>query len=226
MPGEVYIIIPAYNESKSIVLVVSDLHKAGYQHVIVIDDGSHDDTASRAEAAGATILRHAFNLGQGAALQTGIDYARLAGAEFIVTFDADGQHSVSDIALLVDSLVKTRADFALGSRFLNGCSHVPPIRRAMLQLATVFTRVTTGLQLTDAHNGIRAMTAKGAAAIRLRQNRMAHASEFLAQIARSGLEYIEQPVTIRYTAYSIAKGQKTSDSFLILLDLFARTLYR
>ncbi len=95
-----------------------------------------------------------------------------------------------------------------------------------MRVATVFTRLTTGLQVTDTHNGLRAMTRRGAAAIRLRQNRMAHASEWLSQIAASGLRYVEQPVTVEYTAYSIAKGQTVGDAVLILLDLFARRLYR
>ena len=114
----------------------------------------------------------------------------------------------------------------LAADFLGQSSNIPPTRRLLLKAATLFTRLTTGLQLTDAHNGLRAMTRRGAAAIRLRQNRMAHASELLAQIGASGLHYVERPVTIRYTAYSMAKGQKTSDSVGILLDLFARALYR
>jgi hypothetical protein len=92
--------------------------------------------------------------------------------------------------------------------------------------ATLFTIVTTGLRLTDTHNGLRAMTRRGAQALRLRQNRMAHASELLAEIARSGLRYVEVPVTIDYTTYSIAKGQRTGDFVMILLDLLAGKLYR
>jgi hypothetical protein len=86
--------------------------------------------------------------------------------------------------------------------------------------------LTTGLQVTDTHNGLRAMTRRAAVGIRLRQNRMAHASELLSQIAASGLHYVERPVTIEYTAYSLAKGQSLGDAVLILLDLFARRLYR
>jgi polyprenyl-phospho-N-acetylgalactosaminyl synthase len=148
------------------------------------------------------------------------------GAEVIVTFDADGQHRVSDIARLAEALVQERADFALGSRFLGQAPNLPPLRRRLLHAATTFTRLTTGLQVTDTHNGLRAMTRRGAAAIRLRQNRMAHASEWLSQIAASGLRYVERPVTIEYTAYSLAKGQSLGDAVLILLDLFARRLYR
>jgi glycosyltransferase involved in cell wall biosynthesis len=172
------------------------------------------------------VIQHPFNLGQGAALQSGIDLALAHGAAVIVTFDADGQHGVGDISRLAEALGEEKADFVLGSRFLEASSNIPPLRRLLLKAATAFTRITTGLRLTDAHNGLRAMTRRGAVAIRLRQNRMAHASELLAQIGASGLHYAERPVTIHYSAYSIAKGQKTSDAVVILLDLFAHALYR
>ena len=218
-------ICAAYNEATAIGRVVTELGRAGHQ-VIVVDDGSRDATADVAAAASAHVVVHPINLGQGAALQTGIDYALAQGADVLVTFDADGQHRVSDIARLVDALRQARADFALGSRFLGQTSNLPRLRRWLLKAATVFTRLTTGLRLTDSHNGLRAFTRKGAAAIRLRQNRMAHASEILVEIARSGLRYVEVPVTIEYTAYSLAKGQHIGDSVTILLDLFAQELYR
>ena len=219
------VVIAAYNEAAMIARVVTEVRRAGYR-VVVVDDGSKDTTAQAARAAGATVIQHPFNLGQGAALQSGIDLALANGAEVIVTFDADGQHGAGDISRLAEALAEENADFVLGSRFLEGSSNIPPLRRLLLKAATVFTRVTTGLRLTDAHNGLRAMTRRGARAIRLRQNRMAHASELLAQIGASGLHYVERPVTIHYSAYSIAKGQKSSDSVVILLDLFARALYR
>jgi polyprenyl-phospho-N-acetylgalactosaminyl synthase len=224
-PAQIYVVIAAYNEGAVIARVVTDVRRAGYR-VVVVDDGSPDTTADIARAAGAIVIRHPFNLGQGAALQTGIEYALAQAAAVIVTFDADGQHRVSDIARLTAALVEDRADFVLGSRFLGQAPNLPPLRRLMLQAATLFTRLTTGLQVTDTHNGLRAMTNRGAAAIRLRQNRMAHASECLSQIAASGLRYVERPVTIEYTAYSLAKGQNMRDAVLILLDLFARRLYR
>src|SRR5262245_51713389 len=130
------------------------------------------------------------------------------------------------IARLTEALARERADFALGSRFLGQAPDLPPLRHLVLRAATLFTRLTTALEVTDTHNGLRAMTRRGAAAIKLRQNRMAHASEFLSQIAASGLGYVEQSVTIDYTPYSLAKGQTIGDAILILLDLFARRLYR
>jgi polyprenyl-phospho-N-acetylgalactosaminyl synthase len=221
----VWVVIAAYNEATAITSVVSDVTAARYR-AVVVDDGSRDRTAELAASAGAALVRHPINLGQGAALQTGIEFALAQGADTIVTFDADGQHRAADIAGLVDALARHNADFALGSRFLGTTVNMPPSRRWLLTAASWFTRVTTGLSITDSHNGLRAMTRRGAGHIQLRQNRMAHASEILHQIASSGLKYVETPVTIHYSAYSLAKGQTLFDAVLIVLDLLARRLYR
>ena len=220
-----WVVIAAYNEAAVIANVVINLRSAGYA-TVVVDDGSRDNTADIAEAAGAVVVRHPINLGQGAGLQTGIEFALGSGATHIVTFDGDGQHRVSDIASLLAALKQHEADFALGSRFLGRAVNQPLARRILLRLATVFTWITVGHRFSDTHNGLRAMTRRGAVAIELRQNRMAHASEILDQIAASGLRYVEVPVTIDYSAYSLAKGQKLGDAFVILLDLFAGRLHR
>jgi glycosyltransferase involved in cell wall biosynthesis len=224
-PADVWVVMAAYNEGPVIAEVVSGLRQAGYP-TVVVDDGSSDATARRAREAGAIVVEHPINLGQGAGLQTGIEFALAEGAGVIVTFDADGQHRVQDIPTLVAALNTHKADFALGSRFLGETLALPPTRRLLLKAATWFTRLTTGLAVTDTHNGLRAMTRRGAAAIRLRQNRMAHASEILHQIAESELPYVETPVTIQYSAYSLGKGQSAADALMILIDLFARRLHR
>ena len=222
----IYVVIPAFNEARAIAGVVAGVVNAGYR-AIVVDDGSRDRTSEAAAAAGATaVLNHPVNLGQGAALQTGIDFALQQGADVVVTFDADGQHRADDVAPLIAALHAHAADFALGSRFLGRAVNQPSSRRILLRLATLFTRLTTGLNVSDTHNGLRAMTRRGAGAIRLRQNRMAHASEILEQIAESGLRFVEVPVTIEYSAYSLRKGQSMGDALVILTDLFARRLHR
>ena len=221
----VWVIIAAYNEAAVIASVLSGLVNGGY-NIVVVDDGSRDATHDIALANGAVAIRHPINLGQGAALQTGITYALSQGADALVTFDADGQHRASDIAVLLATLHRERSEFALGSRFLGRSLRLPTSRRLLLRAATLFTRLTTGLNLTDTHNGLRAMTRRGATVIQLRQNRMAHASEILSQIASSGLRYREVPVTVEYTAYSLAKGQRLGDSLTILFDLFAEKLHR
>lgn len=144
-----------------------------------------------------------------------------------MTFDADGQHRTSDIVCLLAALEQEQVDFALGSRFLGQSSTtIPPLRALLLKAATVFTVITTRLRLTDTHNGLRALSRRGAAALQLRQDRMAHASEILADIAKSGLHYVEVPVAVNYTAYSLQKGQRAGDFLMVLLDLFAQRLYR
>jgi glycosyltransferase involved in cell wall biosynthesis len=221
----VWIVCPAFNEARTIAAVLTGLTAHGYR-VVVVDDGSRDNTREIAERLAAAVVSHPMNLGQGAALATGVAFASARGAEYIVTFDSDGQHRVSDIARLIDALKKSGADYALGSRFLSDGQRTPPLRRLLLYAATVFTALTTGLRLTDTHNGLRALTRRGAAALDLRQDRMAHASEILSEIARSRLPYVEVPVTIDYTEYSLAKGQRAGDAIMILLDLFARKLHR
>lgn len=214
----IWVVIAAFNEAAVIARVVSELVQFGYR-VMVIDDGSIDNTGATAASVGALVVAHPTNLGQGAALRTGIELALQNNAEYIVTFDADGQHRASDIDSLIRSLLENDVDFALGSRFLGSFVVMPLSRRVLLKVATWFTRLTTGLQVTDTHNGLRAMTRHGASRIRLRQNRMAHASEFLHEIARTGLGYVEVPTTIEYSPYSLAKGQRFSDLIRILFDL-------
>jgi len=221
----VWVVVPAFNEQATIQEVVSGLHRF-VPHIVVVDDCSTDLTPIRARTAGAHVLQHPINLGQGASLQTGIDYALQNGASYIVSFDADLQHRPEDVLVLLKALAETGADFALGSRFLGKASNIDLSRKLLLKAAILFTRLTTGLKLTDVHNGLRAMTRRGASALRIRQNRMAHASEILQQIAESGLFYVEVPVTVEYTSYSMAKGQRLSNSVNIVLELITGALQR
>lgn len=213
----IWIVIPAYNEEKSIERVLTEL-RAMYANIIVVDDGSADDTSGVSRRAGATVLRHAVNRGQGAALQTGIEFAVHQGAQCIVTFDADGQHRVEDMAALTDPILLGECDIVLGSRFLNSSGEGIPIgRRLTLWLAVRFTRFVNRLRVTDTHNGLRAFSRRAAQRIDLHLDRMAHATELLDQIRDSGLPYREVPVQVRYTEYSMAKGQSARGAFRIVL---------
>lgn len=220
-----WVVVPAFDEASVIRRSVLGL-RARFPNVVVVDDGSQDATAAEALAAGAVVIRHAVNLGQGAALQTGIQYALSRDAEFIATFDADGQHHVEDLVAMLDVLKQQHLDIVLGSRFRGRADGLPLARRLLLKAAVLFTNLTTGVRLTDAHNGLRIMTAAAARRFEILQDQMAHASEIVAQIGRLGLRYEEVPVTITYDAYSKAKGQRLSNSVRILTDLMAGWLSR
>jgi polyprenyl-phospho-N-acetylgalactosaminyl synthase len=223
--GRVFIVIPAYNEQAAVFDVVSGV-RGEFPDVVVVDDGSRDRTAIEAKRAGATVLRHVINRGQGAALQTGIEFAVREGADVVVTFDADGQHRLEDVEHLVAALDDNDADIAIGSRFLDGRSNVPALRRITLRLGAAFMRVTSGVALTDAHNGLRAIRRRAAQKIRLTIDGMAHASEFIDEIDRLKLRVVEVPVVIRYSEYSLAKGQSSIAAFRIAFDYLMKRIFR
>jgi polyprenyl-phospho-N-acetylgalactosaminyl synthase len=255
----IFVVIPAYNEGPIIrdillqVITNKEVQELGCQ-VVVIDDGSTDDTwvnvtmlipandsvhfASQPEITPLIhLLRHVVNLGQGAALATGIQYALEEGAQIIVTFDADGQHLVEDIPHLVAPIASGLADVALGSRFIpkkasgvedSDRKHheetqntfiIPWPRRVLLKIAIVFTAMTEKIWLSDVHNGLRAFSANAARQIKITQNRMAHASEIIHEIARLKLRYVEVPVHVRYTEYSRRKGQRAFDALNVIIEI-------
>lgn len=158
---------------------------------------------------GVTVIRHTENLGQGAALQTGLTYGLTTSANFFFTVDADGQHPATNASVLLGPLLEGKADIVFGSRFLTSASTdaVPTLRRLMLKLAVTFNNGITGLRMTDAHNGLRGMNRKAAAAIRICEQRMAHASEIPLRTRQAGLRWCEVAVSIRYTDYAVKKGQ-------------------
>lgn len=217
--------IAAFNEEASIGDVVRSLIP-DYPHVVVVDDGSADNTWDIARRSGAITLRHVVNRGQGAALQTGIEYSLRQGAQYVVTFDADGQHCADFIPRLLEPIVQGRAEIVLGSRFLADSSSVPWTRRLLLSAAVLFTWMTSGTRLTDAHNGMRAFSRTAAEMLDIRLDRMAHASEIIDQIVRSHLPYTEVPVRVKYTEYSQAKGQRAAASFRVVFDYIIGRLLR
>jgi glycosyltransferase involved in cell wall biosynthesis len=214
-----WVVIPAYNEACAVRDVVFAVRQV-VSKVVVVDDGSSDATSREALAAGAIVLRHAVNLGQGAALATGIRFALDHGAGHIFTFDADGQHDAESLPVLAGALARTGADVVLGSRTLGRAEGIPLARRLMLHSAVAFTRVHCGLRVSDTHNGLRLFTRDAASRLRISQPRMAHASEILDQIHSLGLRFAEAPVTVRYTEYSLRKGQSIWAAFGILLELW------
>ncbi|MGN6218101.1 MAG: glycosyltransferase family 2 protein [Microbacterium sp.] len=219
---DVWLIVPLFNEASVVRDVVADA-RLTFPNIVCVDDGSTDHSIAEALAGGATVLRHPINLGQGAALQTGIEFAReQPGAQYFVTFDSDGQHQVSDAVAMVERLRAEPYDIIVGSRFLDARTNASALKKLVLRLAVLFERISTGVRLTDAHNGLRAFNLRTAFSLNIKQNRMAHASEIVAQIGSNHLRYAEQPVHIVYTDYSRSKGQSLWNSVNILSELFVK----
>ena len=219
---EVAVVIPVFNEAGMISEVVEEVRKT-FTNVICVDDGSIDDSGRIAKEAGAKTYFHPMNLGQGAALQTGIEAAiSIPEIQYLVTFDADGQHSISDAIAMVARLREGDVEVVFGSRFLDERTEVGTLKKLVLKVAVFYTNALSGVKLTDAHNGLRAFTRNVAQSIELTHNGMAHATEIVNQISRGKFAYTEMPVHIVYTDYSKAKGQSLWNSVNILFDLIFR----
>ncbi|OQA36104.1 MAG: Undecaprenyl-phosphate mannosyltransferase [Parcubacteria group bacterium ADurb.Bin326] len=216
-------VIPAYNESEKIGEVVSGLrNKANLPlDILVVNDGSKDETVSRAVEAGAIVISHAINRGQGAALKTGIDFAIKKNYQTVIFFDADGQMDPAE-AYNLNLKLNEGYDVVLGSRNIGRVIDMPLSTKIVKKLALIFTRLISGLNLTDTHNGFQAWRISALSQIKLDQDRMAHASQILNEISRLKLKYCEVPVTIKYTNYSKRKGQRLWNSFNILWDLLIK----
>jgi len=224
--NEIFILIPTYNEGEIILNTIEPLIEMGYT-VVVIDDCSTDRTAEILKGAPIIYLKHFINLGQGAALQTGLAYSVANNAKYAITFDADGQHNYKEIPSLLAPVIEGKQDITLGTRFKRkeDIAQIPKVRKIILKIAVIVNGVFTGLWLTDAHNGFRAMNAHAMAKIKLKENRMAHASEILTQIKQNKLRYDEIPVKIVYTDYSKMKGQSSLNSINILIDLLLKNIF-
>ena len=222
----VWVVIAAYNEEKRIGAVVSSVLNTGYNHVVVVDDGSKDATNIVAQNAGAEVLRHIINRGQGAALKTGIDFALDQGADIIVTFDADGQHQAEEISALTKPIEAGEVDAVLGSRFLEKKSNVSWHRSLLLKGGAILVWLFYGIHLTDTHNGFRAFSVQAVQKLQLRADRMEHASEILEQIAKQKISYKEVPVTITYSEYSLEKGQRSTAALTILWNMIKSKILR
>lgn len=219
---DVWLVVPVYNEAPVIAGVVEEALRT-FPNIVCVDDGSTDGSPDRITGTGAHLVRHPVNLGQGAALQTGLRYALAQpGSERFVTFDADGQHQVEDVVTMIGVLRTKEADVVLGSRFLESAHEVPPLKKFVLRLIAAFSRPSRTLGLTDTHNGLRALNRAVAEKVDITQAGMAHASELVDFLSRADVRVREVPVTIKYTAYSMSKGQSLLNGVNIVFDLALR----
>jgi len=216
--AETFVVVPAYNEGRVIGDVITGLASA-FPNIVVVNDGSSDETAEILRGLPAVVVKHQINLGQGASLQTGITLALERGANYIVTFDADGQHRAEDALSALRLLAEGQCDVVCGSRFLGTTSNVPRMRKIILKTVVGLANLTAGTKMTDAHNGLRALSRRAASCLDLHQSGMAHASEIMSQLRNHKMNIREVPVQINYTQYSLAKGQSSLNSINILVDL-------
>ena len=222
MNKDTTIIIPVYNEGAVIRAVIEKCLKE-YEYVVCVNDGSTDDTRNEIEKTNAFLVDHPINMGQGAALQTGIEFARMLPVNYFCTFDADGQHRLEDVNKMVRTIKKEKVDFVLGSRFLNQeAIGMPKSKKIVLKLAIAFSNGTSGVKLTDTHNGLRVFNRYVAENMQITMPDRAHASEILEIISKNKFTYKEVPVTIEYTDYSKAKGQSMSNAINIAFDTLLR----
>ena len=213
-------IVPIYNEATVIEDCIADLRTI-FSNILVIDDGSTDDSASKAKESGAEVIRHTLNVGQGLAISTGFKWVQGQNKfKNIVTFDGDGQHIAHDALRLVEELETSSLDIVFGSRFLgHEKSNTPVMKRIILKIVSRITNILTGVKLSDAHNGLRALTVEASKAVDLTQTGMAHASQMISLTRQANLKYHEIPVNVLYTPYSRKKGQSILNSVNIVTDL-------
>ncbi|WP_202862335.1 glycosyltransferase family 2 protein [Antricoccus suffuscus] len=224
---DTWIMVPAYNEATVVRKVIEDLLRT-FPKVVVVDDGSADATVDEVRATDARVVCHPMNLGAGAARQTAIEFAlRDRRAQYFVTFDADGQHRADDASEMVQFMRENPVDILLGSRFLGAeAIGMSKSKKLLLSAGRVFERFQSGIALTDAHNGLRAFRRNFAQTVKLSMADMAYASELLSLIANSGLPYGEFPVTIDYSDYSKAKGQRSINSVNIATDVLLHRMLK
>jgi len=229
--SKVYIVIPAFNESTVIAKVISDIKNKGFKNIIVVDDGSNDDTYKIAKNYGCIVLKHLINRGKGAATQTGLDAAKILGAKVVVTMDGDGQHDASDIKKLVNPILNNKCEVTLGSRLVS--KGMPISRKVMNVIANLITFLFYGVYVSDSQSGFRAYSSKANLYINTTMDRYEFESEVLAQIRAAKLKYIEIPINIHYTKYSRNKyntvkdfqAQNILNGFKIVFKLVIRSIF-
>lgn len=218
--NKIIVVIPAYNEEKTIVKVINKV-KPLVDEIVIVDDGSSDQTAELAEKQGVTVLRHLINRGQGAALQTGNQYALKRGGEIIVHFDADGQFLAEEIKDIVQPLEQGEAEVVFGSRFLEKKSEIPWFKKQIIiPLAHLANKLIIGFSLTDPQSGFRALSRKATEMIQIENDGMAHCSEILYKVFKNNFKIKEIPITVIYHDF----GQRFGGGIKIIKDLFLAKL--
>jgi glycosyltransferase involved in cell wall biosynthesis len=217
----VLIVVPAYNEGGPIAGVITSLRAAGYERVLVVDDGSTDDTAEQARQAGAMVIRHVINRGLGGGIGTGFAAARFLGATALVTIDADGQHDPREVEALLAPVLGGRADVVVGSR-VRQRQEMPWYRRCANHLANCLTFIIFGKWSSDSQSGLRAFSRTAIERMEIKTSGFEVSSEVIGEVGRLRLRYAEVPIRAIYTEYSLSKGQSFGNGIRTLAHLILR----
>lgn len=210
---KILIVVPAFNESATIVDVIKDLKKNGYKDILVVNDGSLDKTYEFASRCKVMIADHVINRGLGAALGTGFAFAKKHNFSILVTFDADGQHKAKDIKKLVNPLIRGTFDVVIGSRFCNW-STMPFERRLLNVLSNFLTFFVSGIWTTDSLSGLRAFNRKAIENIRIKTDRMEVSNEFFQEIGSNWLKMQEIQINAIYTKHSLKNSKQEKFAFV------------
>ncbi|PHN06460.1 glycosyltransferase family 2 protein [Flavilitoribacter nigricans] len=218
--AKIYVVIPAKDEANRIGKVIYQTILQGYDQVIVVDDGSSDNTIQVARQFGATVLSHPINLGAGAATQTGVEFALEQGADIIVTLDGDNQHFPDDIPKLVQALEEQQVDVVIGSRFLSQNDDIPAIRRLYNKIGNLITTLITGALISDSQSGMKAFRANFARKIDFHFNGYEFCTEFIYLIRHHRASYTEVPIKVRYSEETLQKGQSLGNGIKMAYRFF------
>ena len=217
--SKVYILIPLFNEASVIEQLIKDLSVV-FKNIVVVNDGSTDNSLEILEKLDIHLINHPINLGQGSAISTGFSYIYETTAEALITFDADGQHSIEDAKKFAEEILTTDVDVIFGSRFLEHSKNIPLLKRFVIKSAARITNFISRISLTDTHNGMKAIRRDALYKLNINIDGYAFESELIQCVAKEKLGYSELPTNIIYTEYYMAKGQSIMNGFIILEDLF------
>ena len=235
--NNIIFLIRAYNEATRILTVIDEIFQAGYHQILVVDDGSSDDTPEilqeYIDSGKIHYLRHVINRGGGAALETGFEYIRRNASEqdweYVVTFDADGQMDIADMQKFIASFEEdSELDVVIGSRVLEGSiiEHMPWYRKMIVLVGwPLFTRIISGRTPSDPHNGYRMLRVYVLNKIRLTMDGFEYSSELVDEIAMGWFHWKDVPVRIRYDAYTLGKWQKASNALNIAFRMIFKKFF-